>query len=217
MQQSNRGLGPLATDTRIYKVLICLDQPGSGAGDLITGNPPINSTTGTATWPHQELEPCYSWNNIHSPGGEHINFIPAPTSAATLLQDRDYFNDTSMPDYTPYVYPHPLVSPGPSPTPTATVTPTPTPAPTATGTPSPTPTSSPTPAITPTATPCVAIVPNLLGIRLNQAQAVWQAAGFRTTVVMNGPPGQSAVWESIPAGAAADCNNTAITVSNTWQ
>jgi len=95
---------------QIHNVLVALDQPGRGRGDLITGDPPINSTTGTATWPHQELEPCYSWNNIHSPGGEHINFTPAPTSAASLLQDRDYFNDTPMPGYMPYTYPHPLTT-----------------------------------------------------------------------------------------------------------
>ena len=93
---------------RIYKVLRALDQPGCGQGDLITGTRPVNRTTGTPAWPHQALEPCYSWNNIHSPGGEHINFIPATTSAATLLQNRDYFNDTPMPGYMPYPYPHPL-------------------------------------------------------------------------------------------------------------
>jgi hypothetical protein len=88
----------------------------------------------------------------------------------------------------------------------------PTPTPSATATATPTPTVSPMP--TPTPTPCVAIVPNLLGIRLNEVQAVWQAAGFTTTVVMNGLPGQKAVLQSIPAGTAADCNNTVITVSD---
>src|SRR6266478_8966861 len=97
----------------------------------------------------------------------------------------------------------------PTPTPTATATPTPIPSPTPTVSPTPTPT--PTPTVTPT--PCVAMVPNLLGIRLNQAQALWQAAGFRTTVVMDGPPGQKAAWQSIPAGTAAGCASTVITVS----
>jgi len=71
-----------------------------------------------------------------------------------------------------------------------------------------------TPPPSPTPTPCVAIVPNLLGIRLTDAQAVWQAAGFTTTVVMDGAPGQEAVWQSIPAGTAADCDSTVITVSD---
>jgi hypothetical protein len=97
---------------QIHKVLICLDQPGRGAGDSVTGSTPINSTTGTVAWPHQALEPQYSWNNIHSPGGEHINFSPSSTSTATLLQGRDYYNDTAMSGYTPYTYPHPLVGGG---------------------------------------------------------------------------------------------------------
>ena len=96
---------------QIHKYLIAMDQAGRGAGDLITGATPINSTTGTPAWPHQALEPCYSWNNIHSPGGQHMNFSPSggPTSA-TLQAGRDYYQDTEMPGYTPYVYPHPLVS-----------------------------------------------------------------------------------------------------------
>src|SRR6266480_3230898 len=55
---------------QIHKVLIVLDQPGRGRGDLISGNPPT-----PVGWPHQEQEPCYSWNNIHSPGGQHLNFV----------------------------------------------------------------------------------------------------------------------------------------------
>jgi hypothetical protein len=76
---------------------------------------------------------------------------------------------------------------------------------------------TPTPSATATPTPCVAIVPNLLGIRLKEAQAVWQAAGFTTTLVMDGPRGQEAVWQSIPAGTAADCNSTVITVNDRSQ
>jgi hypothetical protein len=83
----------------IRQVLIILDQPGRGSGDLIDVQNPA--------WPNQELEPCYSWNNIHYPAGEHLNFSRR-TGAQTILQGRDYFNDTPMPDYTPYTYPHPL-------------------------------------------------------------------------------------------------------------
>jgi len=105
---------------QIHKVLVSLDQAGRGRGDLITGNRPINSETGTVTWPHQELEPCYSWNNIHSPSGKHINFIPSASSAAILLAGRDFYDDTPMPGYTPYTYPHPLVTGQPLPTASAT-------------------------------------------------------------------------------------------------
>jgi hypothetical protein len=99
---------------QIHKVLIALDQPGRGQGDLISGDPPT-----PVAWPHQRLEPCYSWNNIHAPGGEHINFNPAQSTADTVRQGRDYFNDTPMPGYTPYTYPHPLTRSQPPPEPRA--------------------------------------------------------------------------------------------------
>jgi hypothetical protein len=97
---------------QIHKVLIALDQPGRGAGDLITGDNPINSTTGTPAWPREALEPCYSWNDIYTPTGVHVNLQPTANSAAILQEGRDFYNNTPMPGYTPYTYPHPLVSGG---------------------------------------------------------------------------------------------------------
>jgi hypothetical protein len=94
---------------QIHKLLIALDQPGRGQGDLIVGDPPVNSRTGTAAWPNQALEPTYSWNNIYTPTGAHVN-ITTGAGGFMLVQGRDYFNNTPMPGYTPYVYPHPLVS-----------------------------------------------------------------------------------------------------------
>jgi hypothetical protein len=94
---------------QIHRVpFVALDQPCRGAGDLITGDTPINSTTGTPAWPHQAIEPCYSWNNTHSSGGEHINWVNALNPP--LQEGRDYYSDTPMPGYTPYTYPHPLVT-----------------------------------------------------------------------------------------------------------
>jgi hypothetical protein len=95
---------------QIHRVLIALDQPGRGQGDLIVGNPPINSRTGTASWPNQQLEPSYSWNNIFIPDGRHVNFTTGAAQSDTIQVGRDYFQDTPMPGYTPYCYPHPLVS-----------------------------------------------------------------------------------------------------------
>src|SRR5439155_14254161 len=51
---------------------------------------------------------------------------------APLQEGRDYFSDTPLPGYTPYTYPHPLVTGNnPTPTPTAAPSPTSTPTPTA--------------------------------------------------------------------------------------
>jgi hypothetical protein len=84
----------------ISKVLIVLDQPGRGQGDLIVaGNPPA--------WPHQALEPLYSWNNTLN--GKNLNWTSNPVT--TILKENvDFYNNKSMPGYTPYTYPHPLVS-----------------------------------------------------------------------------------------------------------
>jgi hypothetical protein len=88
----------------IRRVLRAIDQPGSGAGDLLTGDTP------TPRWLNQVREGCYSWNNIYTPDGLHINFSQGINAGLGpgLVQGLDYFNDTPLPGYTPYTYPHPL-------------------------------------------------------------------------------------------------------------
>jgi hypothetical protein len=93
----------------IHKVLIVLDQPCRGQSDLIVGNPPGTfNLTGTEwpEWTEQALEPCYSWNNI-KPDGSSANFVHDDT-VDPFRQNVDFYNDTPMPGYTPYTYPHPL-------------------------------------------------------------------------------------------------------------
>jgi hypothetical protein len=88
----------------IRRVLRAIDQPGSGTGDLLSGANP------TPRWLNQVREGCYSWNNIYTPDGSHINFTPGINAGLGpgLVQGLDYFNDTPLPGYTPYTYPHPL-------------------------------------------------------------------------------------------------------------
>ena len=86
---------------QIRKTLRILDQPGLGAGTRINRNSPA--------WPNQASEPCYSWNNTNRDDGSSVNFTVG-IGAATILRNRDYFNDTPMPGYTPYIYPHPLTA-----------------------------------------------------------------------------------------------------------
>jgi hypothetical protein len=90
----------------IRRVLRAIDQPGSGAGDLLSGANP------TPRWLNQVREGCYSWNNIYTPDGSHINFIQGRNAGLGpgLVQGLDYFNNTRLPGYTPYTYPHPLVT-----------------------------------------------------------------------------------------------------------
>ncbi len=84
---------------QIHKVLVALDQPGRGASDLIN--------TASPAWPHQQLEPCYEWNDVYTPTGAHLMMTQAVGAFAVLQQGRDFYN-TVMPGYAPYIYPHPL-------------------------------------------------------------------------------------------------------------
>ena len=91
----------------IYKVLVSLDQPGRGKGDLIAGSTPVNMTMGGMSWPRQALEPVYCWNNT-------VNGSPVEVASnyPTLAENRDFYN-APMPNYKPYTYPHPLTGPAP--------------------------------------------------------------------------------------------------------
>ena len=99
---------------QIHRPLILLDQPGRGQSDVIVGAPPVNRATGKAAWPHQALEPSYSWNDIYTPTGESVNFKTGAGNHKLQQEGRDYYNNTPMPGYKPYTYPHPLVSGGAS-------------------------------------------------------------------------------------------------------
>ena len=90
----------------IRKVDHALDQPGRALGSLVTGNPPVRP----AGWNNQLSEPCYSWNN--TTGNAQVNFEAGPG----VRPNADYLNNTPKPGYTPYVYPHPLVTEQPAPT-----------------------------------------------------------------------------------------------------
>jgi hypothetical protein len=92
----------------IRKVMAGLDAPGRGKGDLLSGNPstgtPINTVTGTPSWPHNALEGIYFWNNHNtSSTGSLATFsyggIPAIGGGLYL---------SAPANYTPYTYPHPL-------------------------------------------------------------------------------------------------------------
>jgi hypothetical protein len=132
-----------AGDTfKIYHVDQAVDACGRAKGSLISGNPPARPSG----WNDQVTEPCYQWNNVAG-GTQQIKF---DRGNLVIRPGEHYFENTPMPGYSPYVYPHPLVAgqnpsptPQPSSTPTATVTPAP----------SSTPTPVPSPSATATATP----------------------------------------------------------------
>jgi hypothetical protein len=76
----------------------CLDNPGRGRGDLLSGDFPrvVNTRTRTAAWPNQALEPIYEWLNAGSfqggwgPTGDVNN-----NAAGRINQNQDYFLETA--------------------------------------------------------------------------------------------------------------------------
>ncbi len=71
----------------------CIDQPGRGAGDLLTGDFPnaLNSATGTISWPNQALDPVYVWDNNYTPiPNESLDAI-AVGALGPVLQNRDFY------------------------------------------------------------------------------------------------------------------------------
>jgi hypothetical protein len=158
---------------QIYRCLRALDQPGLGrqVGVMNRSSP---------MWMAQADEPCYGWNNLDGNLRTAVSLKATPSSP-TIIEGRDFINGVPA-GYTPYTYPHPLVSggpvPSPSPVPTPspsasaippptatppppspTPTPTPTPTSTTTPTPSPTPSATGTPTSTPTPTPAPTAAP----------------------------------------------------------
>jgi hypothetical protein len=87
----------------IRKVIQAFDAPGRGQGSLL---PNIASPTPIRRGQDQVTEPNYIWNN--SP--QSPTFQP---STGTIRAGEHFFNNTKMPGYTPYTYPHPLVTGNP--------------------------------------------------------------------------------------------------------
>lgn len=87
-----------------------LDQPGRGQGDLLSvDNFPdaVNTVTGEASYPDQQLEPIYIWGNTWSkvPNNDSSKLVSA--AAKYFTEGREYVL-APMPNYAPYPYPHPL-------------------------------------------------------------------------------------------------------------
>lgn len=95
---------------QLWKVEQALDQAGVSEGQLLTigslAKRPSPPTRPPPRWNDQVITPCYSWNNTRE-GGAHVNFGAA---SRVFAQGVHYFNDTPMPGYTPYTYPHPLTT-----------------------------------------------------------------------------------------------------------
>ncbi len=90
----------------IRKAKSCIDQPGRGQGLMMTGKTPVLESTGQPGWPQNQLDPVYEWNDSSPDGSTKISI----GHGANLHEGIDFFNNTKKPGYTPYIYPHPLVT-----------------------------------------------------------------------------------------------------------
>jgi len=61
-------------------------------------------------YPPQALDPAYSWNNTYN--GGFVNFFVhnGGRNEIHIQEGRDFYNNTEKPGYTPFTYPHPLVT-----------------------------------------------------------------------------------------------------------
>lgn len=99
----------------INLVVDAMDQPGmgAGAGPYVSGDAPVAIPAG---WPSQTPSPWYEWQNINCTSGPAVigaagtDFDFSPIPLKVIEENRHYVNDTVKPGYTPYVYPHPMVS-----------------------------------------------------------------------------------------------------------
>jgi hypothetical protein len=85
----------------------CIDQPGRGRSDLLTGMFPnaVNSKTGNISWPNQALEPIREWLNtftaVRGWGNDGSNRVTVAKGAETrLTANRDYYGHSSSFDGT---------------------------------------------------------------------------------------------------------------------
>lgn len=73
----------------------CLDQPGRGQGDLLSGSFPniVNTRTGTPAQVIQAISPIYVFNNTFTPAGgfSPVSVVNTTASSALILDNREYY------------------------------------------------------------------------------------------------------------------------------
>ena len=109
---------PVFTNGDIVKFYYCyaaLDQIGRGSGDLLInagvdgwgGVAVTNAALGNSSYPREASEPLYAWSNT-------MNGVITGIASdyPNIQENRDFFNNTPKPNYTPFPYPHPLAATG---------------------------------------------------------------------------------------------------------
>jgi hypothetical protein len=108
---------------QIRRILVPLDQPGRGKGNVIVGSIPKDVDQPN---PNQDLDPCYAWENRILATNAIVDI---QSEQPTIKEGRDFYNHSARPvgpqtgdgrrrngtpiwtagnPYTEYIYPHPL-------------------------------------------------------------------------------------------------------------
>jgi hypothetical protein len=73
----------------------CIDAPGRGRGDLLSGgsiSSTINTRTGTQAWPAQSLSPIYVWGNSLTPASySPVSIVDIGASSQLIRANRDFY------------------------------------------------------------------------------------------------------------------------------
>jgi hypothetical protein len=72
----------------------CIDQPGRGQGDLLSGQFPsrVDTVTNKIAWPNQKLEPIYFWLNSYTAlGNGNGSTNPISIDGNIWTQNQDYY------------------------------------------------------------------------------------------------------------------------------
>src|SRR5262249_44281359 len=78
---------------QILRSTICIDQPGRGQGNLLSGNPA--SPTG---YPADALDPVYVWNNNLN-GTTIIGNNIVDSNTQRVIEGRDYYSQCGIPGH----------------------------------------------------------------------------------------------------------------------
>lgn len=91
------GSGSAWDQTRGASGYACMDQPGRGQGDLLSGQFPdacdmtTGCTTYNGTWPNEALEPMYEWLDSWSPVPGYPYGFASSQNTSVEAQNRDYY------------------------------------------------------------------------------------------------------------------------------
>lgn len=84
----------------------CLDQIGRSTTKIMF----IGDPASPSAWPNQSLDPVYIWGNNYTPTQSIHAVEVAIQDPDWIAPGRDFIVGSVRPGYTPFAYPHPLVS-----------------------------------------------------------------------------------------------------------